>query len=145
MRGVETLERRGIEIDRRSSFYETEPVGLEDQPWFLNLVIRGSTDQAPAELLATCKRIERDLGRTDSVRFGPRVLDIDILLYDERTIAGEDLEIPHPRMHERRFVLIPLLELDPELCDPRTKRTYADILNRLDEGKKVFQSLRSES
>jgi len=145
MRGVEALERSGIEIDCRSSFYETEPLGLEDQPWFLNLVIRASTDQPPAELLATCKRIERDLGRTDSVRFGPRVLDIDILLYDESKVAGDDLEIPHPRMHERRFVLIPLLELDPDLRDPRTKMPYADILNRLDEGKKVFQSLRNES
>jgi len=144
-RGIGQLTRSGVSIELQSTLYETEPVGVEDQPWFLNLVVRGQTALTPSELLATCKRVERELGRTESVRFGPRILDIDILLYGEDVIAEEDLEIPHARMSERRFVLIPLLEIEPAARDPRTGTKYADILNRLDEGKKVLQSLRRES
>jgi 2-amino-4-hydroxy-6-hydroxymethyldihydropteridine diphosphokinase len=143
--GIGRLESHGVDVDRRSSVYETEPVGLEDQPWFLNQVIRGRTQLAPSELLATCKRVERDLGRTESIRFGPRILDIDILLYGDTVIDENGLEVPHTRMEERRFVLVPLLEIAPDLRDPRSGTRYADILNRLDEGKKVFQSLRRES
>jgi len=143
--GIRRLEEYGIDIDCRSSLYETEPVGLEDQPWFLNQVIRGRTELGPPELLATCKRIEREVGRTESVRFGPRILDIDILLYGDKEADGSDLTIPHPRMDERAFVLVPLLEIEPDLRDPRSGTKYADILKRLDEGKKVFQSLQRES
>ncbi|MBU0595243.1 2-amino-4-hydroxy-6-hydroxymethyldihydropteridine diphosphokinase [Candidatus Bipolaricaulota bacterium] len=144
-KGSDRLERYGVDVDRRSSLYETEPVGVEDQPWFVNQVVEGRTDLSPAELLAACKRVERELGRTESIRFGPRVLDIDILLYGDRVIDDDGLEIPHLRMTERRFVLIPLLEIAPGLRDPRSGTKYADILNRLDEGKKVFQSLQRES
>lgn len=138
--GIHMLSRCGVDVDLRSSRYETEPVGLADQPWFLNQVVRGETRLAPEELLRTCKRIERKAGRTESARFGPRVLDIDILLYDGSTFSRDDLVIPHPRMAERRFVLIPLLEIAPDLQDPRSGMPYAEILNRLDEGKKVLQS-----
>ncbi|MFC2099414.1 2-amino-4-hydroxy-6-hydroxymethyldihydropteridine diphosphokinase [Candidatus Bipolaricaulota bacterium] len=144
-KGIGRLESQGVNIDRRSSLYETEPVGVEDQPWFLNQVIRGRTELPPSDLLAACKRIERELGRTDAIRFGPRNLDIDILLYGDTVIDENELEVPHKRMEERRFVLIPLLEIAPDLRDPRSGASYADILNRLDEGKKVFQSLRRES
>jgi 2-amino-4-hydroxy-6-hydroxymethyldihydropteridine diphosphokinase len=139
------LALRGVRIEERSSFYETEPVDFEDQPWFLNRVFRGRTEISADDLLVACKRIERELGRTDSVRFGPRTLDIDILLYGTSVIDRDDLSIPHPRLNERRFVLIPLLEIAPDLRDPRTGTTYADILKRLDEGKKVFQSPPRES
>jgi 2-amino-4-hydroxy-6-hydroxymethyldihydropteridine diphosphokinase len=145
VRAGELLALRGVRVEGRSSFYETEPVELEDQPWFLNRVLRGRTKLSADDLLATCKGIERELGRTDSVRFGPRSIDIDILLYGKSIIDRDGLSVPHPRMNERRFVLIPLLEIAPGLRDPRRGAAYADILKRLDEGKKVFQSPSRES
>jgi 2-amino-4-hydroxy-6-hydroxymethyldihydropteridine diphosphokinase len=144
--GLAELERSGVLVTTRSSVYETEPVGGEDQPWFLNQVIRGTTRMDPIGLLEACKQIERLFGREPTeVRFGPRTLDIDILLYGGRVITGERLTIPHPRMHERRFVLVPLVEIAPRLVDPRDGREYAGILERLDEGKKVSKSLRNGS
>ncbi len=144
--GITELERSGVSVKVRSSVYETEPVGFEDQPWYLNQVIRGTTRLDPHGLLEECKRIERLFGREPSgVRFGPRPLDIDVLLYGDRVVEDERLTIPHPRMHERRFVLVPLLEIAPRLVDPRDGRRYAQYLDRLDEGKKVSPSLRNES
>ncbi len=144
--GVVELERSGVTVESRSSVYETEPVGVEGQPWFLNQVIRGTTRLTPIGLLEVCKRIERLFGREPArVRFGPRTLDIDILLYGDRVITDDRLTIPHPRMHERRFVLVPLVEIAPRLADPRDGREYAQILERLDEGKKVAKSSRNES
>jgi len=144
--GIVRLERAGVSVTARSSVYETEPVGVEDQPWFLNQVVRGTTRLAPTVLLEACKRIEGDVGREPSdLRFGPRPLDIDILLYGMRVIAGERLTVPHPRMRDRRFVLVPLIEIAPRLVDPRDGEAYADILERLDEGKKVSRSLPNES
>lgn len=144
--GIAELERSGVSVEIRSSVYETEPVGFEDQPWYLNQVIRGKTRVDPHGLLEECKRIERLFGREPSeLRFGPRPLDIDVLLYGDRVIEDDRLTIPHPRMHERRFVLVPLLEIAPRLVDPRDGRRYAQFLDRLDEGKKVSPSLRNES
>jgi 2-amino-4-hydroxy-6-hydroxymethyldihydropteridine diphosphokinase len=144
--GLAELERGSLSVTARSSVYETEPVGGEDQPWFLNQVIRGTTRLEPISLLEACKQIESLFGREPTeVRFGPRTLDVDILLYGDRVITGERLTIPHPRMHERRFVLVPLVEIAPRLVDPRNGREYARILERLDEGKKVLKSLRNES
>lgn len=144
--GVAELERNGVSIETRSSVYETEPVGVEDQPWFLNQVVRGATHLEPHRLLEVCKRIESRFGRESTeVRFGPRTLDIDMLLYGDRVIPEDRLTIPHPRMHERRFVLVPLLEIAPRLIDPRDGTEYAQILERLDEGKKVSKSLRNVS
>jgi len=143
--GISKLEQSGVSVEIRSSVYETEPVGVEDQPWFLNQVIRGTTRLEPIDLLEACKRIERLFGREPTdVRFGPRTLDIDILLYGDRVIDDERLAIPHPRMHERRFVLVPLVEIAPGLVDPRDGREFAQILERLDEGKKVLTSQRNE-
>ncbi len=136
--GVDALERSGVSVDRRSSVYETEPVGMDDQPWFLNQVIGGTTRLTPVALLDTCKRIEQAFGRESTpVRFGPRTLDIDILLYGNEVLSTDRLTVPHPRMHERRFVLEPLMEIAPQLVDPRDGRMYAQILEQLDEGKKV--------
>lgn len=144
--GVAELERSGVTVEIRSSVYETEPVGFEDQPWYLNQVIRGRTSLDPHTLLEECKRIERLFGREPTgVRFGPRPLDIDVLLYGDRVIEDDRLTIPHPRMHERRFVLVPLVEIAPRLVDPRDGREYAQFLDRLDEGKKVSPSLQNES
>ena len=133
---IELLGER-LNLQQVSSVYETEPVGIPDQPWFLNTVVAGETALTPQRLLKLCKEIERAAGRKETVRFGPRVLDIDILLYKGLVIHEKDLDIPHPRMHERRFVLVPLLEIAPSIKDPRNGKRYADILARLDGGKKV--------
>jgi len=142
---IRTLNDGGVSVIACSSWYETEPVGVDDQPWFVNLVACAETSLDPHELLAVCQQVERQVGRVPSVRFGPRHLDIDILLYGDTCIDSERLTIPHPRMAERRFVLIPLVEIAPELEDPILKQPYADILSRLDEGKKVLRSLINES
>jgi len=137
----QALTEKGVTIDTRSSIYETEPVGLEDQSWFLNRVVRVQTDRDPLDLLTVCKDVERAAGRVPTVRNGPRVLDIDILLYDELTFDSPRLTVPHPSMHARRFVLIPLLEIAADVTEPSTGTKYADILNRLDEGKQVLKSI----
>jgi len=128
-----------------SCLYETEPTDLEDQPWFINAVAEISTTWPPERLLERCQQIERNLGRKKNVRFGPRTLDIDILLYGRQEIRRASLVVPHPRMNERRFVLVPLIELAPDLADPRSGERFADILQRLDEGKKVLRSAITES
>ena len=144
--GLAELERCGVRVTARSSVYETEPVGVDDQPCFLNQVIRGRTRLSPPELLDQCQRIEDAFGRDrHGIRFGPRSLDIDILLFGEQRQEDERLTLPHPRMHERRFVLVPLVEIAPDLVDPRTGTRYGKLLERLDEGKKVSPSLPNES
>ena len=144
-RGITTLNHEGVCVLDRSSWFDTEPVQVNDQPWFLNLVVRAETSLDPHALLALCQQVEKQVGRVPSDRFGPRHLDIDILLYGNRCIESEELTIPHPRMEERRFVLIPLLEIAPELESPTQRQRYADVLSRLDEGKKVLRSLINES
>lgn len=112
------LHQRGVRLLRASSVYETAAVGMTDQPPFLNAVLEVETDLSPSELLEVAHSVERTLGRQRSVRWGPRTLDIDILLYDNRKIDLPDLQVPHPRMHQRRFVLLPLLELQPDAVIP---------------------------
>jgi 2-amino-4-hydroxy-6-hydroxymethyldihydropteridine diphosphokinase len=118
----EALRRIGehVEIDAVSTVYLSEPVGYRAQPAFWNLVVRGETRQRPLALLRSMKRIERALGRRPSFRNAPRPIDIDILFYGDVRLAGRELELPHPRISEREFVLRPLLELEPGLRDPRT-------------------------
>ena len=143
--GIMALGDQGVRVIDRSSWFETEPMQLDDQPWFLNLVTRAQTSLDPYGLLAACQQVEKQVGRLPSTRFGPRHLDIDILLYGNRHIESESLTVPHPRMDERRFVLIPLLEIAPDLKHPVLDQPYAEILSRLDEGKKVLRSLINES
>lgn len=116
----------GIELVETSSIYETAPVGVTDQADFLNIVVRLATTLAPLELLAVCQRIEQELGRERTIRWGPRTADLDILLYNDDAIESETLSVPHPRMRERAFVLIPLTELAPECIDPVTGRQFRD-------------------
>jgi 2-amino-4-hydroxy-6-hydroxymethyldihydropteridine diphosphokinase len=124
-----------------SSIYETLPMYLPDQPRFLNMVVSGRCSLAPKELLDRVRDLEGRLGRERSkgIPKGPRVIDIDILLYGERIIENEELVVPHPRMKERQFVLIPLLELNPHLRDPATGRPLAEALAALqDQGVYIF-------
>ncbi len=117
---------------RCSSIYETPPWGVLDQPHFLNQVIRGSTTLSPLCLLDSLKAIEQDMGREKTVRFGPRVIDLDILLYGNRIINYRRLQVPHPRMAERAFVLVPLKELSPGLVIPGIGLPVEDVLAQLD-------------
>ncbi len=117
---LDTIE--GIEVERISSWYETAPVGKTSQGWFLNGVARIKTSMSPRELLLTVLAVEQRLGRVRRERWGPRNIDIDILLYDNLTINEPDLQIPHPRMQERAFVLVPLAEIAPDLILPDGRR-----------------------
>ncbi len=119
----------GIQLDRISSLYETQPVGYTDQPWFLNLVCAGETHLSPEDLLVLAKRIEREMGRKQGIRFGPRIIDIDILFYEDLIMDTPQLEIPHPRLAERGFVLIPLNEVAPGLLHPRLKVSVRELLD----------------
>lgn len=122
------LEAAGIRILRRSSIYETEPRDFQAQPWFLNLVVEVETELSPRLLLASMQAIELQMGRKRGVPKGPRPIDIDILLFGETVINTPDLEIPHPRMCERRFVLEPLAELEPGLRHPVNGKTVREML-----------------
>ena len=107
----------GASLLRVAGVYETEPVGVREQPWFLNSVVEISTTLSPDELLAAAKWVERSVGRTPSYRWGPREIDVDILLYEGVEMSSEQLTVPHPRMRERLFVLLPLRELWPDWRD----------------------------
>jgi 2-amino-4-hydroxy-6-hydroxymethyldihydropteridine diphosphokinase len=125
----------GVRLVRISSLVETKPVGYEDQPDFINAVMEIETALAPRGLLTAIKEIERRMGRTPTVRFGPRIIDIDILLFGQRVIDEPNLTIPHPRMHERRFVLEPLAEIAPDVVNPVTGKRAVEILNELSDGR----------
>ncbi len=124
-------------ITRISSIYETEPVGVKEQPLFLNQVLAGTTALKPVDLLRRVKRIETEMGRTEGIRFGPRPIDIDILLYDRLIELSPILTIPHPRLHERAFVLTPLAEIAPELIHPRLRVPIRTLLDRLESPEEV--------
>lgn len=122
------LEASGqVRVVTASSVYETEPIGYAEQPWFYNLAAEIETDLDPDELLTVTKQVERELNRTREIHWGPRTIDIDILLYDDLVTSGNRLTLPHPEMVGRRFVLEPLVEIAPDLTLPDGRR-IADLL-----------------
>lgn len=125
------LLRRRIRIEQLSSMYETEAAYVTDQPSFYNLVLRAETELAPAELLAFLKAIENEMGREKTIRFGPRLVDVDILLYGDECIDTPTLTVPHLRMTERAFVLVPLAEIAPEVKIPGTDKSVSKLLENL--------------
>jgi 2-amino-4-hydroxy-6-hydroxymethyldihydropteridine diphosphokinase len=129
---VNALPAHGVEVLASSSVYDTEPVGLVlDQPEFLNACLRIRTEREPLDLLDACKAVERQVGRVaGGPRHGPRVIDVDVLLLGDRRFSSERLALPHREVSSRRFVLVPLLELDPELTLPGGRR-LADELSAL--------------
>ncbi len=127
-RATEELAKVGVEVQRVSSFYKTEPVDFGPQAWFLNCVVEALTGLMPMQLLKAVKSVERGLGRRPGVSKGPRPIDIDILLYENVVVRSAALTIPHERMNERRFVLIPLRELVPAARHPVSKRTVTEML-----------------
>lgn len=134
-RALEKLERHeGITIDQQSSIYETAPVDYTDQAHFLNMVVKVKTSLANIDLLEACQMIERELGRDrekEQIEKGPRTIDLDILLFNNENRDLERLRIPHPRMHERAFVLVPLNEIAPDKVMPTSGRRIDELVERL--------------
>jgi 2-amino-4-hydroxy-6-hydroxymethyldihydropteridine diphosphokinase len=136
--GIRGMMEAGLPVRRLSSIYESEPVGTFAQPDFLNMVAEvGGNLPKPEQMMARLLRVEYLLGRTREVARGPRVIDLDLLLFGDHTSATELLTLPHPRMHLRRFVLQPLAELAPSLIHPTLKQTIATLLENLDDHSQV--------
>ena len=135
LRGINALVTIGTnQLQGVSRFYRTSPVDYTDQDWFVNAVVKISTRLSPSDLLDELQAIQRGLGRkADPIRFGPRVIDLDILFYDDQVMHTPELEIPHPRMHKRAFVLQPICDIDPAIVHPVLGRTTADLLASLDD------------
>lgn len=127
----ESLAGDDLRILRASAIYETEPSDIPNQPWFLNQVIEAETTLFPRQLLSRLQKIEREMGRKRIVSKGPRVIDLDIILFGNSVIQTSGLEIPHPRMTERRFVLEPLAELAPDLRHPVLRQTIRELLAKV--------------
>lgn len=135
-RAIERMSVLG-KVKAVSSFYETEPVEFAAQPWFLNCAVELDTEKMPRQLLAGMLDIEKEMGRRRVQKKGPRTLDIDILLFGNSIVKGKGLTIPHPAMHERRFVLEPLAEIAPEERHPVFKRTVRELRDALPPGQAV--------
>lgn len=128
---IAALPEIGVQVKSISSIYETEPVDLLEQPWFLNSVVQGETTVPPVALIRELRELERRMGSKKLVARGPRLIDLDILLYGPQTIDSPELQVPHPRMHLRRFVLAPLAEIAPDAKHPSWTATATQLLNGL--------------
>src|SRR5690348_5814184 len=130
-RAVERLAAEDTRVVRASSVYQTQPRDVVDQPWFLNQVVEIETSLMPMQLLTRTQKLERALGRVPTFDKGPRVIDIDILFFGSTVVATPGLDIPHPRLADRRFVLEPLAELAPEMRHPQTGKTVKEMLGQV--------------
>ena len=128
----------GIRVLRQSSFYRTEPVGFEKQDWFINAVAEIRTVLHPRELLKATQEIEDKMGRPKGARWGPRVIDLDILLYGQEVVEDDDLVIPHPELHKRRFILEPLCEIASYVIHPVFGLSMHGLMDRLDDDSRVY-------
>lgn len=129
-----------INIVKTSSFYETEPWGNKNQEWFINAAVAIDTDYSPYELLEYCQNIEAQLGRVrkENEKWSQRAIDIDILMYDDLVISSENLIVPHPFMHHRAFVLVPMLEVKSDLVHPVFKKTISELYDELSNPEDVY-------
>jgi len=127
-KAIALLIEKNIKITKRSSLYETEPWGVKEQPGFINMALEIETDLEPGILLKTIKEIENSMGRLEGMRWGPRIIDLDILLYDDLILKTHDLEIPHPGIKDREFVLKPLSEIAPDKIHPVLKKNIKSLL-----------------
>ena len=132
IRAVELLEKRGIPVTKKSALHETKPWGVKDQPLFLNMAIEIETALSPRELLKILKEIEKETGREPASRWGPRIIDLDILLFNASVVDEDHLRIPHPLMHERDFVLKPLSEIAPDAEHPVLHKSIRELMLQLE-------------
>lgn len=131
----------GIRVINSSSLYETEPFGFKEQEWFINAILEIETSLEPMDLLNVCLRIEKQLGRVrhpEAPQWGPRTVDLDILFYDNLIISTDVLQIPHPRVHQRAYALVPMLELAPDFIHPVIGESILDIHSALPDPEEVY-------
>lgn len=130
-KAIDLLIKRGLKVIKRSSLHETEPWGVKEQPKFINIAVEVKTHLKPGELLKTLKEIEINLGRRENKRWGPRIIDLDILFYDNLIIDTPELKIPHSGIKDREFVLNPLSEIAPDKIHPVFKRSIKELLDEI--------------
>ncbi len=145
LNGLEAVKRidqiPGCKVTRCSDWYSTKPVGVEGQDWYINGVVSVSVDISARKLLKELQALEKNMGRVRRERWGPRTIDLDVLLYGREVINDDSLEVPHPRLHLRKFVLVPLAQIAPDLQHPVLKRSMSDLLAELKEDEQIVVPL----